>query len=186
MTLVSLTPERAGRDILNLFLVGGVVMIVFGIAAVAAPPLAGLTLVVLLGWLFLINGLLGLAMTLWSRPAAGFWWSLLSALLTIVAGAALFVWPWGGIISMSLVFAAFLTLDGAFTIALALAHRRHFSSRWAFFLINGVADFVFAAFLFWLPQLGAWALGLIVGCDMLIGGATLIALALRKESALLG
>ena len=56
--------------------------------------------------------------------------------------------------------------------------------RSAWLLINGIVDLVFAAaIIFWLPQSAAWALGLIIGADMLIGGVTLVAMAFDARDA---
>ena len=69
-------------------------------------------------------------------------------------------------------------LDGLFSIAMAFDHRRRLTAKWIWLLINGLIDLIFAGIvILWLPQSSPWALGLIVGIDMLFGGATLIAMA---------
>ena len=59
-----------------LFLIEGIVLVVFGAIAVVLPGIAALAVTILLGWLFLFSGILGLATTIWLRqlpgvPAAG-------------------------------------------------------------------------------------------------------------------
>jgi uncharacterized membrane protein HdeD (DUF308 family) len=178
------TPLHSIHDLWGLFLVEGIVMILFGVIAIALPPIAGLAVVILLGWLLIGSGLIGLYSSLKSRHAPGFRWSLLSAIVALVAGAVLFAWPLGGVLSLSLALAAYLLLDGGLSIAMALEHRRHITPKWAWLLFNGVADLVFAGvILLWLPLSAAWALGIIVGIDMLMAGATQIALALDARKA---
>src|SRR5579872_7047872 len=72
-----------------LFLVEGIILVILGLAAIVVPPLATLAVAIFLGWLFLISGIVGLVTTFWMRHAPGFWWSLLSAVLGIVAGVVL-------------------------------------------------------------------------------------------------
>jgi uncharacterized membrane protein HdeD (DUF308 family) len=64
-------------------------------------------------------------------------------------------------------------------IVLAVTHRRQLSGKWEWMMVNGVVDLILAAIIIsGLPGTLAWALGLIVGIDMLFGGASLIAMAL--------
>ena len=60
------------RDHWMLFLVEGVVLVVLGLLAIAIPPIASLTVTILVGWLILISGIVGLVMTFMMRHAPGF------------------------------------------------------------------------------------------------------------------
>ena len=86
-----------------LFLVEGVILVLVGLAAIVIPQIATLAVEVLFGWLFLISGIAGLISTFWMRQAPGFWWSLISAILGIAAGAVLLLWPLSGVLSLTLV-----------------------------------------------------------------------------------
>jgi len=77
----------------RLYLVEGIVLLILGAAAIALPPLATLAFTVILGWLFLLSGVMGLITTFWMRQAPGFWWSLISAALGIVVGGLLLARP---------------------------------------------------------------------------------------------
>jgi uncharacterized membrane protein HdeD (DUF308 family) len=167
-----------------LFLAEGIAMILLGILAILLPPFIGLAVTILLGWLLIASGVFGILSTLITRHSSAFGWSLLSAIVTLAIGVILFAWPMGGMISLSMALAAFLALDGIFAIGMAMDHRRRLTPKWAWLLINGVVDLVFAAaIIFWLPQSAAWALGLIIGADMLIGGVTLVAMAFDARDA---
>ena len=43
------------------FLIEGIVLVVLGLAAILVPPIAGIAITVMLGWMFLISGAAGLA-----------------------------------------------------------------------------------------------------------------------------
>ncbi len=68
----------------------------------------------------------------------------------------------------------------------AIDHRRELSGQWGWMLMSGIVDLVLSAMLLaGLPSTAVWALGLLVGINMMFGGTALIAMALhaRKESA---
>jgi len=96
-----------------LFLVEGAMLVAFGMIAIIVPGIAALAVTILLGWLFLFSGILGLVTTIWMRRLPGFWWALLSALLAIAMGAALLWWPFGGVLSLTLGLAIFFLIEGA-------------------------------------------------------------------------
>src|SRR5262249_41772845 len=69
-----------------LFLVEGIILVLLGAAAIIVPVIATLAFTLLIGWLFLISGIVGLITTFWLRNAPGFWWSLVSGVIGIAAG----------------------------------------------------------------------------------------------------
>ena len=95
-----------------LFLVEGIVLVVLGLLAILIPPLASLAVTIFFGWLLLISGIVGLVATFMARQAPGFWWSLLSAALGIVAGVILVVWPVSGTLSLTYLLIAFFLIEG--------------------------------------------------------------------------
>jgi uncharacterized membrane protein HdeD (DUF308 family) len=166
-----------------LFLIEGIVLVVLGILAVIIPVVATIAVTIFLGWLFLISGAVGLVTTFWARHAPGFWWSLLSAVLAIAAGIVLLAWPISGAVSLTLLLIVFFTIEGVLTIMYALEHKKDLSGRWGWMLVSGIIDLVLAAIILaGLPGTAAWALGLLVGINMLFGGAALIAMALHARS----
>ncbi len=167
-----------------LFLVEGAMLVAFGMIAIIVPGIAALAVTILLGWLFLFSGILGLVTTIWMRRLPGFWWALLSALLAIAMGAALLWWPFGGVLSLTLGLAIFFLIEGAVSIMYALDHRRQFSGRWGWMLASGVIDLVLAMFiLVGFPGTATWAIGLLVGINMLMGGIALVAMALHARAS---
>lgn len=166
----------------GLFLAEGILLVVLGIAAIVLPPVATLAFTLLIGWLFLLSGLFGLVTTFWMRSVPGFWWSLLSALLGIAAGVVLLGWPVSGAVSLTLVLIAFFLIEGVLSIMYALDHRGDLPNAWVWMLVSGIVDLVLGAIIFaGLPGTAAWAIGLLVGINMLFGGAALIAMALQAR-----
>jgi uncharacterized membrane protein HdeD (DUF308 family) len=176
--------KKSIADHWRLFLAEGAVLIVLGLAAIVTPPLAGLATTIILGWLFLIGGVVGLVSTFGARQAPGFGWSLLSAIVALLAGGILLWNPWQGLATLTYVLIAFFIIDGIFVIVLALEHRRELTGRWEWMMIGGVMDLVLAAIIIsGLPGTLAWALGLLVGIDLVWGGISLIGMALAARNA---
>lgn len=166
------------------FLIEGIVLTILGIAAIALPPIAGLAVTVVLGWLFLIGGVVGLIATFNQKNAPGFWWALLSAAIAVLAGGILLANPGRGVATLTYVLIAFFLIDGILIIVMALEHRRELSGRWEWMLLGGVMDLILAAIIIsGLPGTLEWALGLLVGVDLVFGGTSLIAMALHARNA---
>jgi uncharacterized membrane protein HdeD (DUF308 family) len=165
-----------------LFLVEGIILIILGLTAVVIPPIATLAVEILYGWLFLISGIVGSITTFRMRQAPGFWWSLVSAILGIAVGIVLLLWPLSGVLSLTFVLIVFFVIEGVASIMFALDHKRELSGRWGWMLASGIIDLILAAIIFaGLPGTAAWAIGLLVGINMVFGGAALIAMALHAR-----
>jgi uncharacterized membrane protein HdeD (DUF308 family) len=164
------------------FLFEGILLVVLGLAAMIVPPLASLAVTIFLGWMFLISGIAGLALTFWARQMPGFWWSLLSAVLAVVAGIVLLAQPVQGTLTLTIVVGAYFLAEGVTTIMYALEHRRELSERWSWMLFAGLMDILIAAIIIaGLPGSALWAVGLLVGINLLFGGASLIGMALAAR-----
>src|SRR5215469_1809686 len=83
----------------GLFLAEGIILCLLGAIAIVVPQIATLAVELLIGWLILISGIMGLITTFWMRQAPGFWWALASAVIGIAAGLVLLAWPLSGVLS---------------------------------------------------------------------------------------
>jgi uncharacterized membrane protein HdeD (DUF308 family) len=76
----------------------------------------------------------------------------------------------------------FLFLEGFTSIMIALQHRHGFAARWAMLLFSGIVDIILAGIIFaGLPGTAAWAIGLLVGINLVFGGTALISMALHAR-----
>jgi uncharacterized membrane protein HdeD (DUF308 family) len=174
--------RAAVREHWKAFLIEGILLVILGLAAMIVPPLASLAVTIFLGWMFLISGLAGLALTFWARQMPGFWWSLISAVLAVAAGIILLVRPVQGTLTLTIVVGAYFLAEGVTTIMYALEHRRELSERWSWLLVAGLLDIMIAALIIaGLPGSAEWAIGLLVGINLLFGGASLIGVALAAR-----
>jgi len=168
----------------GIFLAEGIVLVVLGIGAVVLPAVATFAVALVIGWVLLVSGIVGLISSFRMKHAPGFWWSLFSGLIGTAAGTVLIMWPESGAFSLTVVLTAFLSLEGIASIMLALQHSRGFSARWGMLLLSGLIDIVLAVMIFaGLPGTAAWAIGLLVGVNMLFGGTALVSMALHARTA---
>ncbi len=164
------------------FMGEGVILVLLGVAAILLPQIASITIAILVGWLLLVSGVVGLVSTFAARHAPGFTLSLISAIAGIVAGVVLLLWPLSGVVTLTLVLSAFLCVEGVVSIFYALEHRRELSGRWGMLLFSGVVDLLLAALILGgLPGSAAWAIGILLGINLVMGGSALIAMALHAR-----
>jgi len=179
------TVARTVRHHWQLFLIEGIALMILGLLAIAAPVFASLAATIFFGWLLLVSGAIGLIASVRARRAPGFIWALLSALVGIAAGALLIGAPLPGTFSLTAVLIAFLFIEGVVSIAYALEHRSGRSGSWGWVLASGVLDLLLGGILFaGLPGDALWALGLLIGINMVFGGWSLIAMALHARRTL--
>jgi len=176
------------------FVAEGAALIALGVLAIAVPSIGNAHATVVVGWLFLVSGVVGLAATYWARQAPAFWWSLVSALLAILVGGVLVAnrsqdlygglmgWPFAQIGQLRFILLLFFLIEGGASIMFAFEHRRQFSGRWGLMLASGVVDIALAVvIIFDLPGTSAWTMGLLVGVNMILGGAALIGMGLHAR-----
>jgi uncharacterized membrane protein HdeD (DUF308 family) len=104
--------------------------------------------------------------------------------LAIGAGIILLAQPVEGTLTLTVVVGVYFLAEGVATIMYALEHRRELSGRWSWLLIAGIVDIVLAGIIIsGLPGSALWAIGLLVGINLLFGGTTLIGMALAARTA---
>ncbi len=158
-------------------------MVLLGVFAIIWPRISTLAVELYVGWMFLISGLLGLVTMFVASSVAGFLWSLLTAALSLLVGLLLLWHPVQGAVSLTLVLIAFFIAEGIFQIAGAIRHREAFPDTWGWLLMSGLADLVLAAMLIggW-PSTAIWALGLIVGLNLITSGVAIVMVAVAARN----
>jgi uncharacterized membrane protein HdeD (DUF308 family) len=172
---ISLDREREViHDHWLMFLIQGVILAALGLLAIGAPFLATVVVVKLAGWLFLIGGVVGLASLFTGRGVPGSFWSFLSAIVSILAGVYILYRPLSGMLSLTLVLAAFFFAQGITQIFASLSHRRVLKS-WGWVLLSGIVDLILGGIIMsgW-PETSAWVLGILVGVNLFMFGVALV------------
>jgi uncharacterized membrane protein HdeD (DUF308 family) len=167
----------------QLFLAQGVIMLILGVLAVIWPQISTIAVDVYVGWLFLLSGIVGLASMFLAQNVQAFLWMLLTAALSLFVGIVLLWHPVEGAASLTLVLIAFFIVEGVFQIVASLSYRDIFPSQWGWMLASGIVDLILAALIIkgW-PSTATWALGLIVGINLITSGAAIVMVALAGKA----
>jgi uncharacterized membrane protein HdeD (DUF308 family) len=175
--------RKAIRPLWVLFLIQGLLLIVFGLLAIGEPAFATIAVTLFAGWLFLFAGIIGLAGMFTAHRTPGFFWALITSLLSVAIGIYLIWHPLTGVVSLTLAVALYFGLQGISHIITAIRQRRVLSS-WGWVFFAGVANLILAAII-WsgFPGTAEWVLGLLFGINLLLWGTELVMTALASRSA---
>ena len=154
----------------------GIGCVIVGLLAVAIPIAASISVAVLTGWILLIAGAIQLGYGVRTRM----WWRVLMAALAVVAGGLILIFPLEGTITLTMVLVAWFWASGA-TRLVAWWQTRGTEGSWML-PVGGVLSIVLGS-LIWadLPSSAAWAIGLLVGIDLVFTGSGLIMAALAAR-----
>ena len=165
------------------FLVEGIVLIVLGILAIAAPVIATLAVDIYIGWLFLLAGVVGLFAVFSMPHIASFLLSLIPAVLSIVIGGLLIWKPAEGALSLTALMIVFFTAEGLFQIVTSIAYRDYMEDAWGWILLSGIADLVLAGIIVYgWPVTATWALGVLAGVNLITSGLAIVMAALAGRN----
>jgi uncharacterized membrane protein HdeD (DUF308 family) len=169
-----------------MFIAYGVLIIALGLFAIAAPNVATLAVELTVGWLLTLIGAFGLFAVISSGTSApGFWWNLLTSVVYVLAGISLLARPVTGVVTLTIILAAYLAAGGVVRIGLAFGYRAQIPGAWAWMLLSGVVDIVLALIVMsGLPGTATWVLGLLVGINLLMMGFSILMLALAVRRSL--
>ncbi|MGE4246777.1 MAG: HdeD family acid-resistance protein, partial [Parvibaculaceae bacterium] len=153
------------------------VLIVLGTGAILFPFITTIAAKIFLGWLFLIGGVVQIAHAFSTKGWSEFLLSLLIGLLYAVAGAWLAFLPLTGIITLTILLAVLFIFEGVMEVGIAIRMRPQ--NGWGWMLAAGiVAILVGVLIIAQLPSSATWAIGLLVGINMISTGWAYLFLAM--------
>lgn len=154
----------------------GWILIVIGVLAVLFPLMSSIAVKLIIGWALLLAG----AFTLYHAFQARDWnsalWSGLVGVLNLAVGAYLSFLPLSGLVGLTLLMGFSFVLQGVFEGAIALRQRPRQGWGWLAFsaAAAGLLGIMLVA---GLPGTALWALGLMLGLNLLTSGISFVALA---------
>ena len=159
----------------------GIVCLIAGIVALAMPFLASITAAVLLGWVLVASGAVGLFTAF--RRSDG--WRMASAfalaLISLVAGILIVIQPVTGILAITSLVVAYFAISGVLRIYYGV---RNLGDGGGWMLAIGVLSLILAVMLFFgYPFNAAWVPGVLLGLDLVILGAMQVVFGLREGRA---
>ena len=151
----------------------GFLLILFGVVAIATPAVAGTAVVMVIGVVMLIAGLIqvisGFRGEGWRNRIA----PLVLGLVTVFAALGVLGHPILGLSFLTLLLTAFFVIEGVWKIFISFSYRP--ASGWLAVLFSGVITLMLGVMIWrqW-PVSGLWAVGVLVGCDLVGTGVSLV------------
>jgi len=158
-----------------------VLMILAGVLAIVIPPVAGIAVTILVGWLLVLSGLMHFVYAWHTRGTGAIIWEILVGIAYAFVGGYVLSHPVLGMVSLTLALAIYLFAEAVLEFILGFQLRPRRGSGWLF--VDGVITLILAVMIWrtW-PFSTAWALGTLVGVSMLFSGISrlMFSLAARK------
>ena len=181
----ALDPEvRAGLQRTWKALMGvGVLAILIGCVAILVPAVASVGTAIFIGWILVIAGAFLVAGAFAAQTVGSVVLRLLWAFLTVIVGLWLIVEPHNGTLTLTLVLGIYFLFMGITRIGVAFAARGQQGA--GLVGLSGIAGLLIGILvLVEFPSSADWAIGLLVGIDLIFAGWTLVSVALvGKELA---
>jgi uncharacterized membrane protein HdeD (DUF308 family) len=158
-------------------IVWGVLLVIFGMLAIAAPFLAAIAITAVVAWLIILAGIIHLTLGFQVHGAGSVIWKVLIGLAYICFGGYLIWHPLLRVAALTLVLASLFLIEGILDIILYFKLRSVRGSVWELF--NGVITLLLGILIYfhW-PSSSLWALGTLVGVSMIVSGLTRVMLSL--------
>ncbi|MEH2286018.1 HdeD family acid-resistance protein [Nostoc sp.] len=166
-------------------LISGVILSVLGVIAIVAPNFTTIFAETWIAAILIFAGFTKIVYATQTRERGGFIWKILLSGLYIATGIMLLVYPFTGVLTLTLLLGTFLLTEGTFELILAFKLRPQ--ENWTWVLTNGIITLVLGAMIwFQWPFNAPWLIGTLVGVSIIFTGASRVMLALSGRSTLTG
>jgi uncharacterized membrane protein HdeD (DUF308 family) len=168
---------RRGRR--RLMMAGGLSLLL-GAAAIVVPAVASVATAVFVGWILVVAAGVQAADAIAVRHGARMALRLVLSVLTFAAGLYLLVAPLHGAFTLTVMLVIWFVASGTARIAFGIAERGMPGAGMT--ILSGVLSLALAVLIAEkLPSSASWAIGLIVGVDLVFAGVTLLGLARQLD-----
>ena len=165
------------------FIATAIAFIVLGTLAIMAPAVAGMAVTTLVGTLLIIGGVMhgigafrggGVGRTIWQIVVTAFY---------VIAGIYFLTHPLIALTSLTMFLAVVLFVEAVMNVVAYFSMQREDRSGWM--LVNAVVSFLLAVMIWqqW-PSISVWAIGTLVGVNLLVNGFSRLMLGSATKSAL--
>jgi uncharacterized membrane protein HdeD (DUF308 family) len=155
----------------------GVLAIALGCIAILVPAVAAVGTAIFIGWLLLLVGIVMVAGAFSAHSVGTLILRLIWAILTVVVGLWLIVEPHNGTLTLTLVLGIYFLFMGLTRTTIAFIARGQPNA--GLLGLSGIASLLIGILILAkFPSSADWAIGLLVGIDLIFAGWTLTSVAL--------
>jgi uncharacterized membrane protein HdeD (DUF308 family) len=159
----------------------GIALIALGVAAVLAPVVAGSALVIVIGFILLFAGAVPIVREMKAGASKERTMGLILGIITALTGIAVIGHPLFGLAFLTLLLVGYFVVEGVWKIVASFRYKP--AAGWKWLLVSGVMSLVLGVLIWnqW-PVSGMWAVGVLVGVNLLGTGLALVTLASTLKS----
>ncbi len=174
-------PAETAKKITGWFIGFAVLFIILGILAIAEPMVAAVAVALLVGWLLIFGGVAHLVSAFGGGGAGRVIWQVLIGIVYLAGGFYFLTHTLMGVGTLTLLLAGIILAEGVLEIIAYFKTRSSGGSSWL--LINGLITLLLGGLIwFHWPSSSVWAIGTLLGVNLLITGISrlMFGLAARK------
>jgi uncharacterized membrane protein HdeD (DUF308 family) len=154
----------------------GIIALIAGIVCIFVPVIASLAIGIFIGWILIFAGVLGFVDAFSVRETGRIALRLLGAAVTIGIGIWILTSDYKGTFTLTVILGIWFFVGGA--VRLIAGVRERGTPGAGVLVLNGVLALILGGLILAdLPSSASWAIGLLVGVDLIFAGFALIATA---------
>jgi uncharacterized membrane protein HdeD (DUF308 family) len=151
------------------FIALGVAFIVGGAAALLMPLVASIAVALLVGWMFILVGIVQLVQAWRTRDWGGTIWAAIIGIVILLGGIAVTLDPVVGAVTLTLLVGVVFLVKGVAQVILGLNIRPR--GAWGWILAAGILSILAGlVIVFSWPVSGTWVLGTLSGISFILTG----------------
>ncbi|HEY3782872.1 MAG TPA: DUF308 domain-containing protein [Fimbriimonadaceae bacterium] len=172
---MSMTPTTEPHERSKKSMIWAILMIVLGLAAIALPWAASIAVAVFVAWILILSGVVHIAVAFSNRAFASFAWKIVVGVVYVCGGVFMLIRPLEGAAAVTLFIAVLFFMEGIFEIGAYFALKKMAKSAWL--IVDGIFSIVLGALIWaqW-PASTVWAIGLLIGINLLMSGFSRLSL----------
>jgi uncharacterized membrane protein HdeD (DUF308 family) len=183
---MSATPAPIASDFrpaLGWSIAMAILLTLAGLFAIIVPIVSGIAITLIVGWFFIMGGILHFLFAWKTHSTSGVLWEILLGILYIFSGVYLLIHPLAGLVTLTLLVAAYFLVKGLFEIIHYFQLQPRHGSFWLLF--DGIISLILAIIIWrsW-PFSSVWVIGTLVGISLLFSGFSRLMLTLTARRVL--
>jgi uncharacterized membrane protein HdeD (DUF308 family) len=161
----------------------GIALIALGVAAILTPVVAGSALVIVIGFILLIAGIVPIVRELKAEASMEKAIGLILGIITALTGIAVIGHPLFGLAFLTVLLVGYFVVEGVWKIVVSFRYKP--ATGWKWLLASGALSLILGLLIWrqW-PVSGLWAVGVLVGVNLLGTGLALVTLASTLNKSL--
>jgi uncharacterized membrane protein HdeD (DUF308 family) len=168
---------EAAKSFTGWYILVAVLFIVLGLFAIIEPTMAAFGITLFLGWLLIFGGVAHLIGAFRGGGAKRVLFQILSAVVFVIGGFYMLTHPLMAVGTLTILLAIMIFAVGIFEIVTYFQLRHEYPS--GLMLLNGIVALLLGGLIwFHWPSSSAWAIGTLVGVNLLMTGITRLMLGL--------